>query len=140
MIEILFRGKRRDSDEWVEGDFCRPSNIVFEKLEFDEVLKRKETVWEDCLVIPESVGLFSGRKDMNGNKIFAGHLVKSKYAPEELFEIKYGVYWAFCPEDERICETVGFYVTAKERDDMPLGNTEDWAEIVGNVFEEEAMT
>ena len=32
MNEILFQGMWTDNGEWVQGDFCKPCNIVYEEI------------------------------------------------------------------------------------------------------------
>ena len=77
MREILFRGKRKDNGEWVQGDFAHPCNIVIEEIGYDEVLKQKNvTIINDYEVDPETVGQFTGILDRNGRKIFEGDKVK----------------------------------------------------------------
>ena len=65
MREILFRGKRVDSGEWVEGDLSRLKTTL-------------KTVFfvNQIEVLPETVGQFTGLCDRNGVKIFEFDVVE----------------------------------------------------------------
>ena len=69
MREILFRGKRFDNGEWIEGNYRAVRNSHFSYIECID----KPT---DCYRIdPETVGQFTGFTDINGKKIFEGDVV-----------------------------------------------------------------
>lgn len=71
MREILFRGKRVDNGEWVEGYYVAyrvtGGGVLYHHI------KNSNNTYQ---IHPESVGQFSGLLDKNRKKIFEGDLVK----------------------------------------------------------------
>lgn len=81
MREYLFRGKRQDNGEWAYGDLVvnRPSGACRIFVNFANVRHGDfvESGLHECsgelyLVIPETVGQYTGENDDIGNRIFEG--------------------------------------------------------------------
>lgn len=67
--EILFRGKRTDNGEWIEGLVARYNP----KFECANIVDDFESL---VPVKTETVGQYTGLTDKNGKKIFEGDIVK----------------------------------------------------------------
>ena len=67
--EILFRGKRVDTGEWIEGSLIGDDVIVGKIVEFEEDYFCTEFWYK---VDPETVGQFTGMTDKKGKKLFEG--------------------------------------------------------------------
>lgn len=130
MREILFRAKRKSNGKWIEGYIYK--QIV--NLNDEYYIRRGDT---DYLVVPETVGQFTGLTDKNGNKIFEGDIVHAVYQVGYVGckDIDYGIgvvkycasyYGGASYEIEIIGESYSRVFTA---------SLENGVEVIGNVYD-----
>ena len=131
MREILFRGKRTDNGEWIEGYYAKQSNHAC----FAHELKYQHFIFKDvCLdfnlgglqefeIIPETVGQFTGLTDKNGVKIFEGDIVTGYFNHEKI------VGYIFYGGDAQ------FFIQRNGIYGIGLDNSDCWLEVIGNIHD-----
>lgn len=126
MREILFRGKRIDTGEWVEGSYVLARDIVSEKIghlivKIGTDMVRGE-LFDFEIVDPSTVGQYTGLT-ANGKKIFEGDIVTGFFNHEKIVGyIFYGSY-ASC------------FIQRDGLLGIGLNNASDWLEIIGNIHD-----
>jgi uncharacterized phage protein (TIGR01671 family) len=80
MRDIIFRGKRVDNGEWVEGCLAIWGPTSARQFSIMPLPVSPGITLYNYLVDPETVGEFSGLPDKNGSRVFEGDIVRTHYA------------------------------------------------------------
>lgn len=142
MREFIFRGKRKDNGEWVEGGGIDAN--------FGEAYILRG--WEDgstgtvdvdsVEVIPETVGQYTGLTDKHGKTIFEGDIIKSYLY---VFIVAYGKCGGCANTDDY--GYIGFHLEPADKNTklhMSYGLRDDIcyfteAEVIGNIHDDHEL-
>lgn len=136
MREILFRAKRNDNGEWVEGYYVKtrlgtdtePSNAIFVPWK-----QNRFEQWGWIRILPETLCQFTGLYDKNGQKIWEHDIVKCNKRKDgfEFYKVLWRKYYAdFGVEPLEFGVQYPISLGEKEQDIRGF----DY-EIVGNCFD-----
>lgn len=132
--EIKFRGLVADeSNTWVYG-YLVANNMIAQVEERED---SKCCGVGTFIVIPETVGQYTGLKDTSGKKIYEGDLLKYKEADSEVSGIdevfyndEYGTMEVAINRKRYDTEVLGYYLSRLSIDTK--------YEVIGNVYEVES--
>jgi uncharacterized phage protein (TIGR01671 family) len=130
MREILFKAKRIDNGEWVEGliacPHCTDTEKGVQSYYFNEV---KNGHWYQRIVSADTICQYTGLTDKNGNKIWENDVLK-KVDTNALGWVR-----------ERYCKVsfnkMGYWmITTEYGDGYWIGEFEsEQLEVIGNIFD-----
>lgn len=117
MREILFRGKRLDNGEWVEGDICHHDGVV------SHIGQHPADGSMVCYDLdPATVCQFTGLLDKNGKRIFEGDICRVSNLMYKV-EFKYSAWWFAILSNKVYC--------------CPAFNSHcgEYCEVIGNIHD-----
>ena len=137
MRDIIFRGKRKDNGEWVEGYYVHaPAKNFINSSPLDDgiikhwIVTSKGRMYE---VTPQTIGQYTGLTDKNGKKIFEGDIVEH-HAQADIIVNRGVVNWdsknaRWALQLRTINPSFGYKPEAIEI----IGNVHDNIELLGGV-------
>lgn len=125
MREIKYRGKRIDTGEWIFGNLIGNDVIVGDIVDWDDEYFCTE-FWHK--VDPETVGQYTGMKDINQKDIYEGDIVQIQGHPFEGPMQINGNYEVGYNDRMELC--CGSLLLHRER---------HYATVIGNKFENPSL-
>lgn len=132
MREILFRGKRIDNGEWVDGAYYQQTDWYGDPCDKHNIITSMGSLCDDISldyheVDPKTIGQYTGLTDKNGKRIFEGDIVDILTENEEIGVVAYDD-GGFLVEADGFC--VDFHANINGTDLEIIGNIHDNLELV----------
>lgn len=124
MRESLFRGKRVDNDEWIEGSLWIDAG-------FPKILGPRNTF--GYAVYPDTVGEYSGFHNKSGKQFVEGDIVRNRSKWNENIGVIVFRNGRFCV-DWRICNRYSEKGLSIRTDDLCSDD-----EIIGNIHDNQEL-
>lgn len=141
----LFRGKRKDNDEWIEGYLIQGNKTYIATtgaINYMVVSTSYMASIELVEVIPETVGQCTGLKDKNGKLIFEGDILHIKTGKGWSCPIGTDIYYKVVYTKFNIqryahTEYIGFMAERSNNYLSPIHYvvTTEGAEVIGNIHD-----
>jgi len=115
--------------EVMQIDYRTPKTVILT----DRKVDYYNVPFEDIILMKNT-----GKTDISGQYVYEGDFIESHQGTQILdilMLVKYGTYEAYCPNDGDYMNSVGFYVEAKGHPQMPVGPLEEYAKVIGNVYQ-----
>lgn len=131
MRKILFRGKT-DKGEWVVG------NLMVYYDGSASIIESSTSLNTFHVILPETVGQYTGLTDKNGKKIFEGDIIKQEYYLDRkeraiISVVEYGIsygYYDACGVYQRFRDGSGTAMLS-----VGTNNGVVWCEVIGNIYD-----